>query len=48
MCSQSRALAISCAVLVTMSMASPLAAQIADGGCGASTVRGAHDRSEVA
>ena len=29
MCSLSRALAISCAVLVTMSMASPLAAQTA-------------------
>ena len=47
MCSLNRALAISCLVLVTMSMASPLAAQTADRR-GASTGRGAHDRSEVA
>ena len=47
MCSQSRALAISCAVLVTMSMASPLAAQTTARGA-AATGRGAHDRSEVA
>ena len=47
MSSQSRALAMSCAVVATMSLAAPLVCTVADGG-GASTVRSAHDRSEVA
>ncbi len=47
MSSQRCALAISLAVLVTMSLAVAARGAIADGGS-ANTVRGAHDRSEVA